>query len=98
VESAVYFAIGEALTNAVRHSGGTRLGICRSWSDGALRAMVTDNGHGGADESGGSGLAGLRRRLASFDGELNVDSPAGGPTLVAMEVPCELSSPKTTSC
>ncbi|MGW3071049.1 sensor histidine kinase, partial [Streptomyces sp. NPDC001130] len=65
--------------------------------DGTLHARVTDDGHGGADVSAGSGLEGIRRRLASFDGVLEIDSPPGGPTVMKMELPCALSSPKTSS-
>ncbi|WP_055563931.1 sensor histidine kinase [Streptomyces atriruber] len=65
---------------------------------GTLRITVTDDGHGGADASRGSGLRGIEQRLATFDGVLAVSSPPGGPTMVTLEVPCALSSPKTTSC
>ena len=63
-----------------------------------LRIGVTDNGHGGADAARGTGLRGIERRLAAFDGVLAVSSPPGGPTVVNMEIPCALSSPKTSSC
>ncbi|WP_030909722.1 sensor histidine kinase [Streptomyces sp. NRRL F-5126] len=92
VESAAYFAVSEALANAVKHSGGDRVWIDLSHSDGMLRASVTDNGHGGAVSGGtGSGLSGLERRLGTFDGVLAVSSPAGGPTMVTVEIPCALS-------
>jgi signal transduction histidine kinase len=55
-----------------------------------LRLVVGDDGGGGADPHG-SGLAGVARRLAAFDGTMVVDSPAGGPTVVTMEVPCPTS-------
>lgn len=54
--------------------------------------MVTDDGCGGADPQRGSGLLGLERRLGTFDGILAVNSPPGGPTIIAIEVPCALSS------
>jgi signal transduction histidine kinase len=57
---------------------------------------VSDNGHGGADATDGSGLRGIERRLSAFDGTLNVNSPIGGPTDVRMTLPCELLSPKTS--
>jgi signal transduction histidine kinase len=63
-----------------------------------LRAQVTDDGAGGADPGEGTGLSGVERRLATFDGILAVNSPPGGPTIVVIEVPCALSSPKTSSC
>jgi signal transduction histidine kinase len=57
---------------------------------------VGDDGSGGADPRVGSGLAGIERRLAAFDGTMVVTSPPGGPTVVTMELPCELSSPRTS--
>ncbi|MYW65753.1 sensor histidine kinase [Streptomyces sp. SID8379] len=98
VESAVYFAVAEAVTNAAKHADATRLWIDIAHRAGVLRVGVTDDGTGGADPALGSGLAGIERRLATFDGVLAVNSPAGGPTQISMEVPCALSSPKTTSC
>jgi signal transduction histidine kinase len=65
---------------------------------GMLRIGVTDDGRGGADPAIGTGLRGIERRLAAFDGVLAVSSPPGGPTVVNMEIPCALSSPKTSSC
>jgi len=64
---------------------------------GMLRATVVDDGRGGADASAGTGLSGVERRLATFDGILAVSSPPGGPTIVVMEVPCALSSAKISS-
>ena len=59
---------------------------------------MTDDGAGGADPGRGSGLRGIERRLAAFDGVLAITSPPGGPTAVTMEIGCALSSPKTSSC
>jgi signal transduction histidine kinase len=70
----------------IRHSGGM------------LRIEVTDDGCGGADPAAGTGLAGVERRLGTFDGILAVSSPPGGPTMIVMEVPCALSSQRTFSC
>ncbi|MGW0914094.1 sensor histidine kinase [Streptomyces sp. NPDC002784] len=91
VESAAYFAVSEVLTNAVKHSGADRIWIDLHHGEGMLRATVTNNGKGGAVIGAGSGLAGVERRLGTFDGVLAVSSPAGGPTLVTMELPCALS-------
>jgi signal transduction histidine kinase len=91
VESAAYFAVSEVLTNAVKHSGADRLWVDLHHTDGMLRITVTDNGKGGAVIGEGSGLAGVERRLGTFDGVLAVSSPAGGPTLVSVEIPCALS-------
>jgi signal transduction histidine kinase len=58
--------------------------------------VVADDGDGGADPTAGTGLRGIERRLAAFDGTMALSSPPGGPTVVSMELPCALSSPKTT--
>ena len=97
VESACYFAVAEALTNAVKHSGARQAQIRIRHARGMLRAEITDDGCGGADPARGSGLAGIERRLGTFDGILAVSSPPGGPTMIVMEVPCALSSPRICS-
>ncbi len=97
VEAAAYFSVSEALANAIRHSGARRVGIDIRHSDGVLRMTVTDDGQGGADPARGGGLRGVQRRLGTFDGALAVQSPLGGPTVIAMEVPCALSSPRTST-
>src|SRR5690242_19215164 len=97
VESACYFAVAEALANAVKHAGARHVQIHARHDGGLLRIEVTDDGAGGADPAHGTGLRGLERRLATFDGILAVNSPPGGPTLIVIEVPCALSSPKTSS-
>ncbi|WP_405873519.1 MULTISPECIES: sensor histidine kinase [unclassified Streptomyces] len=91
VESAAYFAVSEVLTNAVKHSGADRIWIDLHHGEELLHITVTDNGKGGAAIGAGSGLAGVERRLGTFDGVLAVSSPAGGPTMVTMEIPCVLS-------
>ncbi|MEC4017539.1 sensor histidine kinase [Streptomyces sp. H27-D2] len=98
VESAMYFAVSEALTNAAKHGSAQRVTVELWHEDGRLRTQVTDDGDGGADPSRGTGLRGMERRLATFDGVLAVTSPVGGPTTLTMELPCVLSSPKTSSC
>ncbi|MEV0691943.1 sensor histidine kinase [Streptomyces sp. NPDC050388] len=91
VESAAYFAVSEVLTNAVKHAGADRIWVDLHHAEGHLRVSVTDNGKGGAVIGAGSGLTGVERRLGTFDGVLAVSSPAGGPTMVTMEIPCESS-------
>jgi signal transduction histidine kinase len=98
VESACYFAVAEVLANAVKHAGARHVQIRARHDGGVLRIEVTDDGSGGADPARGTGLIGLERRLASFDGILAVSSPPGGPTMIVIEVPCALSWPKTYSC
>ncbi|MFI0355184.1 sensor histidine kinase [Actinomadura sp. 9N407] len=96
VESAAYFAVAEMLANIVKHSGSGRAWIQIEYSAGRLVMMVGDDGVGGADPSRGSGMRGIERRLAAFDGTMAVTSPQGGPTIVTMELPCALSSPRTS--
>ncbi|HEY3479648.1 MAG TPA: ATP-binding protein, partial [Streptomyces sp.] len=88
LESACYFAVAEVVTNAVRHASASALQIRLTRTHRLLRVEVVDDGVGGADPTRGSGLAGVERRLAAFDGILAVSSPPGGPTIVVMEVPC----------
>jgi signal transduction histidine kinase len=91
VESAVYFAVSEALTNVIKHAVVDRVRIRIRYERGMLRAEISDDGIGGADASAGSGLRGVERRLSALDGIVAVSSPAGGPTMVVLEVPCVLS-------
>jgi signal transduction histidine kinase len=109
VESACYFAVAEALANAVKHSGARAAHLrIRFTPDrprhrpaegrpvpGVVRIEVTDNGTGGADPARGTGLHGVERRLATFDGILAISSPPGGPTMIIMEVPCTLTGRRT---
>ncbi|MCW2780046.1 MAG: sensor histidine kinase [Marmoricola sp.] len=96
VESAVYFAIAECLANIGKHAAADRAWVDLSYADGRLVAVVGDNGKGGANPSAGTGMRGVMRRLSAFDGTMMVSSPDRGPTIITLEVPCALSSPKTT--
>jgi signal transduction histidine kinase len=89
IESALYFGTAELLTNAVKHAHASRGRISIARDDTGVVIDVEDNGRGGADVRADGGLAGLRRRIAVFDGTLEITSPAGGPTRVRMMVPCE---------
>ncbi|WP_433250664.1 sensor histidine kinase [Streptosporangium sp. CA-135522] len=89
IESALYFGIAELLTNAAKHAHASRARISIARDDTAVIVDVEDNGRGGAGVNAGGGLDGLRRRLAAFDGTVEITSPAGGPTRVRMVVPCE---------
>ncbi|GHH39160.1 sensor histidine kinase [Lentzea cavernae] len=96
VESAAYFAVSEALSNAIKHAGASLVRIeveftPRSDVAGELVMRVTDDGRGGADVDAGNGLRGVARRLAAFDGTLTVHSPSGGPTEIRMSLPCASS-------
>jgi signal transduction histidine kinase len=92
IEACAYFAIAETLTNIVKHAGAHRAGIDIAHRSGVLHMFVSDDGRGGADAGAGGGLAGIRRRLGTFDGTLGVSSPPGGPTEIRMTLPCELSA------
>jgi signal transduction histidine kinase len=98
VETAVYFAVAEILANAVKHADAHGVHIRLEHRGGMLRVEVSDDGTGGADARNGTGLSGVERRLGTFDGVLAISSPLGGPTIIAIEVPCALSSQKISSC
>jgi signal transduction histidine kinase len=88
IESAAYFAVNELVANVSKHAKASQAWIDISQHDGLLKITVTDDGQGGADPKNGTGLQGIERRLAAFDGVLAVTSPPGGPTAVTMELPC----------
>lgn len=88
VEAAAYFVVAEALTNAAKHSGAARATVELDRSSTRLRIRVRDEGTGGADESRGTGLLGVRRRVAALDGTVSLHSPRGGPTQMEVELPC----------
>ncbi len=96
IESAVYFAVAECLANVAKHASASRATVELTWDDGVLRAVVSDDGIGGASVERGTGLAGVARRLDALDGRMEVVSPDGGPTVVTLEVACALSSARTT--
>jgi signal transduction histidine kinase len=87
VETAAYFTVREAVTNAAKHPGATLVDVSIIERDTLVIVRITDDGVGGADPGGG-GLAGLARRVAALDGRFVVSSPPGGPTVVEVELPC----------
>ncbi|WP_330452729.1 MULTISPECIES: sensor domain-containing protein [unclassified Streptomyces] len=89
VEAAAYFVVCEALANVAKHSGAQRAEVTGRHADGWLVFEVRDDGCGGADAQRGSGLTGLADRVSVLDGRLTLSSPAGGPTLLRVEIPCE---------
>ncbi|KAA6212946.1 sensor histidine kinase [Streptomyces albofaciens JCM 4342] len=91
VEAALYFGIAELAANAAKHAHATRARISLTQDDTGLAVEVEDDGRGGAAMRPGGGLEGLRRRLAVFDGTVEITSPDGGPTRVRMMVPCASS-------
>jgi signal transduction histidine kinase len=88
VEAIGYFVVAEALTNVARHSRATHASVTvRRERGGPVWITVTDDGVGGADPDRGSGLRGLADRVSGVDGQLRVDSPVGGPTVLTVELP-----------
>ncbi|WP_089100288.1 sensor histidine kinase [Streptomyces hyaluromycini] len=86
-EATAYFVVAEALTNVARHSGARSVTVTVRARGGRLRLTVADDGRGGAEEAGGSGLTGIRRRVAAHDGTLRLASPPGGPTTLEVDLP-----------
>ncbi len=87
IETIAYFCAAELLANAAKHSFANTIEIQAAEREGVLRLQVADDGVGGADPVGGSGLSGLLRRVSTVDGRLEVTSPPGGPTRVTVELP-----------
>lgn len=85
--AAAYYVAAEAVTNAAKHSAARRIEVTVISTPDAVTVTAIDDGTGGADPSG-SGLTGLRRRVAALDGTLTVDSPIGGPTTMEARIPC----------
>ncbi len=88
IESAAYFIVSEALTNVAKHAQATAASVEIARRGDRLTIAVADNGRGGADPDLGTGIAGLRERVAALDGWMQVISPLGGPTTLIVEVPC----------
>ncbi|MEV5573562.1 sensor domain-containing protein [Spirillospora sp. NPDC052269] len=97
VEATGYFVVCEALANVARHGGADRAWITAAHSGDTLRLEIGDDGAGGADPAGGSGLTGLSDRLAVVGGTLALTSPSGGPTLIRVEIPCPKPVPSASS-
>jgi signal transduction histidine kinase len=96
VETTAYFVVAEALANVAKHSGASEARIAiRHKPHDLLTVEVVDDGEGGANPEAGSGLAGLRDRLAALNGRLSVESPPGGPTYVRADLP--LNTPDRTA-
>jgi signal transduction histidine kinase len=89
VEAVAYFMVAEALTNVAKHSRASHAKVVvegRGYP-GTLTVMISDDGIGGADVHS-PGLSGLADRVSGVDGRLSVESPSGGPTIIAAELPC----------
>ena len=89
VEVTAYYVTAEAITNAAKHSGASAVTVSAQHRDGALHLVVSDDGKGGADVAGGTGLRGLVDRVAAVGGTLRIDSADGKGTALVAEIPCE---------
>jgi signal transduction histidine kinase len=87
VESAAYYLIAEAVTNVAKYAQATHVAVSVRPEDGQLIVHVSDDGVGGADPSGGTGLRGLSDRVEALHGRLRVDSPRDGGTHISAEIP-----------
>lgn len=84
----MYYLLNEAMTNIARHSGAATAEVRGRYHADLLIFDITDDGHGGVDTEAGTGMTGLADRVRALDGRIRVSSPAGGPTLLHVEVPC----------
>jgi signal transduction histidine kinase len=91
LESAAYLAVSELLANVVKHADARRAHVDLRHDGEALTIIVADDGYGGVNPAAGTGLLGVERRLAAFDGALIIASPPGGPTTITMELQCASS-------
>jgi signal transduction histidine kinase len=92
VETAAYYTVSEALANVVKHADACSAAVRVACGGGQIVVEVADDGAGGADAEQGSGLRGLRDRVETLEGELVVDSPPGGGTVVRAELPVHTAS------
>jgi signal transduction histidine kinase len=88
LETAVYYVIAEALTNAIKHSDASEISIAITTGE-KLRASIADDGIGNADPGSGSGLTGLLDRVDALGGRFDLDSPPQGGTRISIELPVE---------
>jgi signal transduction histidine kinase len=87
IEIGAYYVISEALTNAAKHASASSVVVDVEAIDDVLRLSVRDDGVGGADLSRGSGLVGLKDRVAALGGRISLVSPPGGGTSLEVELP-----------
>jgi signal transduction histidine kinase len=95
IEVAAYYVASEALTNAVKHAQASVIELHVEYRDGALTLAIRDDGIGGADPSGGSGLIGLKDRVEALDGTISVVSPSGQGTMLRVRLPTDSSAART---
>jgi signal transduction histidine kinase len=88
IETIAYFCAAELMANATKHSYANHINIkIYTERTGLLHLEISDDGIGGAEQGQGSGLSGLAQRVSTVDGRIDVSSPAGGPTMVTVELP-----------
>ena len=87
VEAAVYFVTAEALTNIAKYARAEGAAVNLAIDDGSVLLQITDDGVGGADTTGGTGLSGLCDRVEALDGSIDIESPPGGGTAVRVQIP-----------
>jgi signal transduction histidine kinase len=87
IEVAAYYVVSEALTNATKHAYASVVRVAVEQRDGILHLSIRDDGAGGADPAGGSGLIGLRDRAEALGGSIEIGSPVGKGTLIVVELP-----------
>jgi len=87
VEATAYFVVSEALANSAKHASAKHAGVGARDDGSVLTVEISDDGVGGADRAGGTGIDGLHDRVAALGGRLTIDSPPGQGTLVVAEIP-----------
>jgi signal transduction histidine kinase len=97
IEAAAYYVVSEALTNAAKHADASRAQIDLHVEKGTLYLSIVDDGVGGADPRGGSGLIGLKDRVEAIGGTINVVSPPGSGTRLDVEIPLLASNSEPRS-
>jgi signal transduction histidine kinase len=93
VEVTVYYVVAEALTNVAKHADASLVWVDLEADEGLVRLGICDDGVGGADPSRGSGLVGLKDRVAATGGSLRVDSRPGQGTRLLVELPIDAGQP-----
>jgi GAF domain-containing protein len=93
IEVAAYYVVSEALTNTTKHAHASHAQITVEQRDALLHLSIRDDGIGGADPTGGSGLIGLRDRVQALGGSIEVNSPPGEGTAILVELPLQPDSP-----
>jgi signal transduction histidine kinase len=88
VEAAVYYVVAETITNIAKHAQAESATVSVRLAAGNAHVVIADNGIGGADPAGGSGLRGLADRVEALNGGLRVESPPGGGTRIEAQIPC----------